>query len=153
MQVRTWECGLLQQNKSAANKAGLQVVLHISKAHESTSSMRVSWTCSISQTWQAWTCSISQTWQACQQQVVYLGCRSKLSDRDAHNSIHVLDTQLGQCMSHDTEAIVGATVLMTALWSLAGFVCSMMRHRSMPLVQYGHYWSMDSNSWRCCIGD
>jgi hypothetical protein len=153
MQVGRWKCGLLQQNKSAANKAGLQVVLHISKAHESTSSMRVSWTCSISQTWQAWTCSISQTWQACQQQVVYLGCRSELSYRDAHNSIHVLDTQLGQCMSHHTETIVRATVLVTTLWSLAGFVCSMMRHTSMPLVQYRHYWSMDSNSWRYCIGD
>ncbi len=61
--------------------------------------------------------------------MVYLGCRSKLSDRDADNSIHVLDTQLGQCMSHHTEAIVRATVLVTSLWSLAGIVCSMMRHR------------------------
>ena len=61
--------------------------------------------------------------------MVYLGCRSQLRDGDAHNSIHVLDTQLGQCMSHHTEAIVGATVLVTTLWSLAGFVCSMMRHR------------------------
>ncbi len=61
MQVRTWECGLLQQNKSAANKAGLQVVLHISKAHKSAYHKHVSWTCGISQTWQACTCSISQT--------------------------------------------------------------------------------------------
>lgn len=87
------------------------------------------------------------------QQVVYLGCRSQLSDRDAHNSIHVLDTQLGQCMSHHTETIVGATVLVTTLSSLAGFVCSMMRHRSMPLVLDRHYWSVDSKSWKSCIGD
>ena len=119
MQVSIWECGPLQQNRSGANKAGLQVVLHSSKLHESTGSMHVSWTC-----------SMSQTWQADQQQVMYLGCRSQLSDRDAHDSIHVLDTQLGQCMSHHTEAIVRATVVVTTFWSHAGRVCSMMRHRT-----------------------
>lgn len=61
--------------------------------------------------------------------MVHLGCRSQLSDRDADNSIHVLDTQLGQCVSHHTEAIVRAIVLVTSLWSLAGIVCSMMRHK------------------------
>ncbi len=147
------ECELLQEQVSSKQGRLAGCAAH-PQAHKSTSSMHVSWTCSISHTWQAWTCSMSQTWQGGgQQQMVYLGCRSKLSDRDAHNSIHVLDAQLGQCMSHHTETIVRATVLVTTLWSLAGFVCSMMRHRSMPLVRYRHYWSTDSNDQQYCIGD
>ena len=52
--------------------------------------------------------------------------RCQLGDRDSDHTIHMLDAQASQRMSHHTEAIVGATVLLTvALTTASGSICSM----------------------------
>lgn len=54
--------------------------------------------------------------------------RCQLGDRDSDHTIHMLDAQSSERLSHNTEAVVGTTVLLSAALTTAVgsiSICSM----------------------------
>lgn len=62
--------------------------------------------------------------------------RCQLGDWYANNAIHVLDAQASESLSHHTEAIVGAAVLLTAALATAAIAASICTIPAMCMLNH-----------------